>query len=345
LTITAEVTRRLGTEGKLRLPPGVLGDFDPERPPIATDRRVKVLFIVSAGRSGSTLIDLLLGQTEQITAVGELYAIWEVGVQENVGCGCGHRFHDCPLWSAVFRRSFGGMEDIDADAMVLFWQRNGQMFGDHMRRLAFAGSRRDIGTMSDCTPILESIYQSVAAETDAELIVDTSKSVFHAEFLRNSKVIDPYVLHLVRDPRGVVFSWTRPKVELGYDGGERMMPAKTLNFSTVWWIIINHYAAMMKKDFPGRYQLLRYEDFVARPEEEFRRIGAFCGLDVDPAQVFAEAADAIEPTHSVWGNPMRFDKQVKIRSDERWREGLSPHERRLITAYTLPWLPKYSYRP
>ena len=45
-------------------------------------------------------------------AVGELYAIWEVGVKENVGCGCGHRFHDCPLWSAVFRRSFGSIGQI-----------------------------------------------------------------------------------------------------------------------------------------------------------------------------------------------------------------------------------------
>jgi len=214
-----------------------------------------------------------------------------------------------------------------------------------MRRLNVASRRRAIGANSDCTPILESLYHSVAAETGAELIVDTSKSVFHAAFMRNSRVVDPYVLHLVRDPRGVVFSWTRPKVELGYDGGERMMPAKSLAVSTAWWISINHYAALLEKDFPGRYQRLRYEDFVADPEAEFRRIGEFCGLEVDPAQVFDMAADAIEPTHSVWGNPMRFDKKVTIRADERWREGLSDRERRIITATTAPWLRKYSYRP
>ena len=40
------------------------------------EKKVKVLFIAGNGRSGSTILDVILGQLEGFFAVGELRRIW-----------------------------------------------------------------------------------------------------------------------------------------------------------------------------------------------------------------------------------------------------------------------------
>jgi len=62
---------------------------------------VRVLYIGGLGRSGSTLIERLLGQVPGVCAVGELVHLWDRGITEDERCGCGEPFRQCPFWSQV----------------------------------------------------------------------------------------------------------------------------------------------------------------------------------------------------------------------------------------------------
>jgi len=53
---------------------------------------IKVIYIAGWGRSGSTLIDGILGHTPGLVSVGEIKFIWERGFIENRRCSCGERF-------------------------------------------------------------------------------------------------------------------------------------------------------------------------------------------------------------------------------------------------------------
>ena len=68
---------------------------------------VPVLFIGGLGRSGSTLVDRVLGQTPGVCSVGELVFLWERGLLANERCGCGEPFDGCPFWKEVGVRAFG----------------------------------------------------------------------------------------------------------------------------------------------------------------------------------------------------------------------------------------------
>jgi len=48
-----------------------------------------VLFIGGLGRSGSTLLDRMLGRLDDVWSVGELVHLWERGLSQNNRCGCG----------------------------------------------------------------------------------------------------------------------------------------------------------------------------------------------------------------------------------------------------------------
>src|SRR4051794_1644797 len=56
-------------------------------------------------RSGSTLLDRLLGEFSGAISLGEVHQIWARGYLSNHLCGCGLAFQDCPFWREVTEQS------------------------------------------------------------------------------------------------------------------------------------------------------------------------------------------------------------------------------------------------
>src|SRR5687768_409663 len=86
--------------------------------------RVKVLFILGWARSGSTLLDQILGTEEGFFSTGELRWIWLRGLVQQRNCGCGRRVVECPFWTAVLERAYSTPLDDGFNAEeILGWQR------------------------------------------------------------------------------------------------------------------------------------------------------------------------------------------------------------------------------
>ena len=56
---------------------------------------------------------------------------------------------------------------------------------------------------------LTAVYRGIQDVTSAELIVDTSKPPSFGYVLQHLEGIDLRIVHVVRDPRGVAYSWGR----------------------------------------------------------------------------------------------------------------------------------------
>ncbi len=85
---------------------------------VAGERRpdypVRVIYLGGLGRSGSTLLERLLGELPGVCASGEIVHLWQRGVAENERCGCGLEFSACDFWKQVGKEAFGGWDKIDA---------------------------------------------------------------------------------------------------------------------------------------------------------------------------------------------------------------------------------------
>ncbi|HEX2621952.1 MAG TPA: hypothetical protein VHL11_17465, partial [Phototrophicaceae bacterium] len=90
------------------------------------NKRVKILYIGGTGRSGSTLIDIMLGKLPAFFSAGELYWIWKRSLKENQLCGDGHTFKDSEFWQKVGQDAFGGWDQLgDPDHLLdVFGQVN-----------------------------------------------------------------------------------------------------------------------------------------------------------------------------------------------------------------------------
>jgi hypothetical protein len=190
---------------------------------------------------------------------------------------------------------------------------------------------------------LERLYAAIRQVTGAELIVDSSKIPTHAMLVHRAPTIDLRVVHLVRDPRGVVFSWQKQVVRPDGDGRDQM-DRYGAGSASARYLYYNALTHLLRAAVP--YRFLRYEDLIRDARRQVGGVLEFAGihaLDNDLAFLHDGVAD-LEPNHTVDGNPMRLSTgPVLLRLDEAWRHDMSPGSRRLVTAATAPLLAAYRY--
>ncbi len=305
-----------------------------------------VLFIGGMGRSGSTLLERLLGQLPGVVAVGELVHLQQRGMIDDEACGCGRPFADCGFWSEVGRRAFGGWERV-ADWRALQHRVDRKRYTLALALPLLPRYRRDLRRHADR---LAAVYRSVAEVAGARVVVDSSKHASTAMLLHHVPGIRPVVVHLVRDSRGVAYSWSRQVVRPETPDGELMV--RYGPWSAAEQYVQHNLVFDLLRLVGTPRELVRYEDVVADPGGTLRRILAgaglpdpgdeglaFIGRERDGAAVVDLAAD-----HSVAGNPMRFRTgEVALRRDDRWRREMPAPARRLVTAVTAPLLLRYRY--
>jgi Sulfotransferase family len=302
---------------------------------------IKILYIGGTGRTGSTLIENILGQLDGVFNGGELAFLWRYGVCQGGRCSCGKRLVECQVWRAIFDDAYGGVDRVDAKAMVELRKRFNSvhlpvMLTEEVRECFM----RRLGHFPET---VEHLYRSIQRVTGSRVIVDSSKEPHYSYILRSRSALDLRFLHLVRDPRAIAFSWQRKREEAGFDTGVFMKRRSPLT-SAVYFDVSNTAAETIWSNSPAQYMRLRYEDFIARPVETLREVGDFIEEDFDASPLFADGCVSTRPTHSAWGNPNRFRAGVvPIVPDTAWSSAMPAWRRMIVTALTYPLMHRYGY--
>lgn len=305
------------------------------------DDRIRVAYVGGFGRSGSTLLDNILGQIPRVAAVGELMYVWDRGLIENRLCGCRKPFRTCKFWGAVFDAAFGGFDKVDAYEMVELRRRSDR---PRYNALLIAGKwtreklRRRAGYRA---VVFERLYKAISEVSESQVILDSSKTPCQAELLKDMATVDPYVIHLVRDPRAVAYSWQRKKsLE---DGGGDFDQCGAVRSALLW--SAEHVALSWRwGNHPG-YFLLQYEQLLKEPKIEISKLVQFLGLsDVGIPLISGDGTIELKPCHGIGGNSSKFRTGlVKLLLDDEWKERLEFSKRTSVTAISAPLLMKYGY--
>lgn len=308
-----------------------------------TEPRTKVLYLIGWGRSGSTLIDNLIGETKGFFSTGELRNLWQEGLEQGRRCGCGELILDCPVWSSVLRAVFGTVrsEEIYSE-QILDWQKRNLRSRRTWRVLSNSGRTSD--ELEAYASVIARVYRSVAEVTGSRVIVDSSKVPSDAAMLLSIPSIEAYYIHLVRDPRATAFSWQRKRDRL--DGGSAEdMPRFSLVKNAFNWNEFNLGAeAVKRKAGAHRFKRTRYEDFVDDPRATIKDIVEFVGEEQINLPFSDQRMGSLGVNHTVSGNPSRFKRgNIVIRSDDEWIRGQASSIRWATTFMTLPLLRRYNY--
>ena len=303
-----------------------------------------VLYIGGLGRSGSTLLERILGEMPGFCALGEVVHLWERGLEGNERCGCGEPFGDCPFWRQVGRRAFGGWNDLDVTrirALQRSVDRNRYIPAMWAPRLFSSYRHR----LEEYAAVLGRLYRAAAECSGAAVIVDSTKHASTAFLLRRVPGVQLRVVHLVRDSRAVAYSWSKTVAKPETTQGEGYMARLGAGRVAMRWLGYNLlFHALALAGVPSLF--MRYEDLVSTPRDQVARALALVGRRPGPMldRTLDGGAAELSASHTVAGNPMRFERgRVAVRKDEEWRARLAAGPRRGVVALTWPLQLRYGY--
>jgi hypothetical protein len=294
----------------------------------------KVLYIAGWGRSGTTIVDNVLNSYESVFSTGELFYLWQRGMVHHRRCGCGVMFARCDLWGEVLDEAFGTRPPDPCRVIALQEQAVRVRHTPGLLHGELSAPAREY------LDIYRRLYRAIADVTGARLIVDSSKLPSGAALLTRMHDVEPYLLHMVRDPRAVTHSWMG-----GAPAKKRVRTRLKPSTSTAHWLIRNVLAEWLAHAYPGRHRRLRYEDFAADPRPVIEAVLAMTGMPYQPGPFLDGTTVQLRLNHTIAGNPSRFrNGRVAVEPDDRWRDQQQLGPRLTSTALALPLLHRYRYR-
>ena len=333
--------------GVLSTSAGNLPTSSSEPTDVPADRipaRPRVLYVGALGRSGTTVLERVLGELPGTCSVGELVHLWQRGVLDDETCGCGQPFSRCPFWTEVGRRAFGGWDPALAARMEeLRPQVDRTRFIPRLIAPRLLGRHRAL--LREYMGTFLQLYRAISEVSGGAVVIDSSKHSSLAFCLRTEPGIDLRVVHVVRDSRGVAYSWTKEVRRPEAATAEALMTRYSPSRSAALWVGHNLFFGLLGRlGTPTR--LLRYEDFMADPRTELTELAAFAGVPTGPGALdfLQDSTVLLSASHTVAGNPMRFRTgPTALRRDDAWREKLPRGRRLLVSALTDPLLARYGY--
>ncbi|WP_373498655.1 sulfotransferase [Desulfococcus sp.] len=288
----------------------------------------KYIFICSAGHSGSTLLDLLIGSHSQVESLGEITQLPK-NISLRSKCMCGQPMDECGFWKGIID-SMGCRLGVNLfshpyalnlgfiNARVIVDKRH-QTLGYNLKRticraLAYAdlafGFRKHEKFRNPVDEGIENnflLYDTVLRLKNVACVVDSSKDYLKAVKLFLRKPDEVKIILLTRDGRGVFYS----NLKRGRSKKKSIMP----------WINQNKRALeLFKRYIPSeKYVSVKYEDLALYPQQTLRNLCDFLEIAYESGML-----DYMNISHHILnGNNMRFRSTSEISLDEAWRSNLS----------------------
>lgn len=301
---------------------------------------IDILFIAGHGRSGSTFLCDILGQLEDHCSLSEPRYVWDHGILENRPCGCEKAFKECKIWNKIFHIAFNGFDKDLAQKMTTIREkiaRNRHFF--KWRKLNFEQLPEELKFYLEN---IEKLYWAISEVQGCNFLVDASKSPTYAILLSKIPSFRVNILHLIRDPRGVSYSYLKRK----HSGHKRLKDYNKIK-GVLDWVLTNLACELLQYNPNLSYTRVLYSKLVENPKYEVRKITEFirsdCHIDI---HFLGEKSVYLKPTHTIAGSPSRFRTgQIDIRHDNAWHDGLSQIDKCLITLITSPLLARYKFIP
>ena len=299
---------------------------------IAEIKMAKVISILSAGHSGSTLCDILLGTIPGVFSTGECaYFPWQLYRNGNICekkqdiCSCGKKFSECETWNRVVEiisekvgynlfaepfsfemnmlRSpiYGRSQSISKKIMRTLLLLEMQSLSSPGVAHLFC-TRRVSQQLDNNWLFFDTIDKAVAASH----IVDSSKDILRMKLLHRKRPEDVIVVVLLRNILGVAASAYKR-------GNDPYAEAEK------WVKVHQQFLQILRNTEDIKLVTIRYEDLAMKPEKLRNDLASFLGLPLPRSPLQINTREH----HLIAGNPMRYRGNIKIHYDDSWRRVLA----------------------
>lgn len=287
--------------------------------------RKKIIFIISAGHSGSTFLTKLLGQKTELFAGSELVDYTNESVRSNSSyCSCGVTYRECKYWSKVAAQ-------INIDNLQLFsLLKKDKKKLDYIKLFStiFFNKKYDSNTITKNICDYQNLYDSIFYNGKSDVIIDSSKNFFNALILASQRKYSYGFIFLKRDGRAVLSSYMKSFYSIDLDGKKVKNERKIYNPHDVisYWVKQNILGLLLKVIRYNKTVTLKHENLIKNTFEELNKLSLILDFSFDKTM-----ANFTDEDHMFGGNSSRLNtKSIKKNDLFSWRDRLSRKELKLF---------------
>lgn len=271
---------------------------DTDERDVAVASMPDVLYIMGTGRSGTTILEVLLTSGARIAGTGELKHIFRDGFLRNQRCACGQPSSECELWSSV-RRTAGWSEEECRKLRGLIERLEGHAHFPlvflGLTSRAKAAQYRKVGSV---------LFRSVAKLTGSSVVVDSSKYPGRALLLYRAYPGRVKIICITRSAAGLLAAFQKPNQD-------EQRP-KSLSAAAAYYVYVLFCMWLVRIRLGAQCLTIRFEDLIKDPVEVLRKIEAWSGVSLAEAREKLVAGEPFAVGHIVTGNRLRKQGQVRF---------------------------------
>lgn len=299
--------------------------------------KLPLVYILSTGRSGSTLLDVLLGAQPECWTLGE-FQLLDIGVGRQMQCGCHSQLGQCDFWGPILERirrtirfPIGYFRSgRHPSGKVVRWSLLPSILTGRPLRLHRPAA--EAYAVSNLAALDEAKYAAEEYQDQISWLIDASKDPYRLLWLQASGHFDIRVIHLIRRPQGFVSNMMRSADAAGtgavikYAG--RWVVDNLIGLTLLWRMF-----------WPAAVKTVHYETLAADPESV---VGEICDWLEVPFEADRTQSTRYEINHGVAGNRPRWDA-LAVSLEENWRATMPAFHQWLVAAMTAPLMRLQGY--
>jgi Sulfotransferase family len=280
---------------------------------------IKPVFVVGAGRSGTTPLQLALNMHPQLGVYGETQAFF---VHRKFGAKPGAR---------------------RLQSLIEYWRPMVASCCRYADLLDNEEIRAKLASVTSYAEVVNLIVGAIATREGKSRWGEKSPAhVFRLPEIR-SCFPNAQIVHIIRDPRAVVSSAIKAF------GGGQFSDWNVYRIARYWVRCFRIHCQHQSEQAHGLYTLVRYEDFVTRSETTLRGISSFLGMDfvrdmleghrVASSYVQKEGSGDMPAHHALTQKPLDTGRA------DAWKKALSPEHTKLIEQIAGKQMQTLGYEP
>nr|WP_320193456.1 hypothetical protein [uncultured Desulfobacter sp.] len=297
---------------------------------------VKVIYIVGAGRSGSTVIDITLNNHPQVVGVGELSSFFKLGIIEKEKCSCGAIAEQCDFFSGIYNEFLSSIPEDTVDYYLSLQEKMERIRFIPMQFLKMMPKK----IIHDYIFRTELFYKIIQKHSDKEYILDSTKGPGKLLALSRCADIKLFPVHLVRHCSGFVDSKKKRQRRIGIDNKILYSKPESTVSAVLYWYGINLitliFLFLISVKQSSDFSIILYERLIKKPKETYGKIMKMIPLDLKEIVDKIETGGSFRIGHVIGGNRLKYNREIKVDNELKPLQNIDQFGATLITLCTLP---------
>ncbi len=224
-------------------------------------KKNSILYISAEGHSGTTLLDVILGNQQNAFSSGELVFFAQKGIKNKEYCSCGNPVPDCQIWSDIIRE-WNKKRILDLDEYIQIQSRLTSLKNIFSSYLAL---KKPSAKLSHFISDTNTLYATIFKITGSTTIIDSSKAPGRLLLLKKLD-FDIKAIHLTRRFGDVLNSYKKRASKNLEEGVEHDIVPLSSTYVFPSWLTKNLITYFFSAGLS--YKKIKYENLVMNPEKE-----------------------------------------------------------------------------